>query len=112
MDAIFGVYWIRFEGSGGTVIPEYPPPIHHCEANAPGWICGSHPTVNDGVVKRQLCFHSNGDECIFQYEISIRNCGLFYVYKPPYIARCSLRVCTGKYVSTLAHPVKVFCRFT
>ena len=57
--------------------------------------------MNDGIVERELCYHFNGDECVFQYEILIRNCGTFYVYKPPSITRCSLRVCTGKYVLTV-----------
>ena len=99
----FNLFWIRFKGSGGTVIPEYAPPMHHCGANAPGWIRGSHPAVSDGIVGRQLCYHFNGDECIYQYEISIRNCGEFYVYKMPYVTRCSLRVCTGKYELTLVY---------
>jgi len=99
----FQLHWIRFKGSGGTVIPEYAPPIHHCGANASGWIRGGHPAVNDGIVERQLCYHLNGDECIYQFEILIRNCGAFYVYKIPNITRCSLRVCTGKYVLTLIH---------
>ena len=104
----FQLYWVRFKGSGGTVIPEYAPPIHHCGANATGWIRGSHPAVNDGIVERQLCFHLNGDECIYQYQISIRNCGEFYVYKIPNVTRCSLRVCTGKYGLTLVHSCKYY----
>ena len=104
----FHLYWVRFKGSGGTVIPEYAPPIHHCGANAPGWIRGSHPAVNDGIVERQLCFHLNGDECIYQYQISIRNCGEFYVYKIPNVARCSFRVCTGKYGLTLVHSCRYY----
>ncbi|XP_078352366.1 pancreatic secretory granule membrane major glycoprotein GP2-like [Oculina patagonica] len=90
-----GTSWIRFTGSGGAVVPEYAPPDYHCGANAPGWIRGGHPAVGDGVVERQLCFHHSGDICYFRhYYISIRNCGEFYVYRPPDITQCDLRICT------------------
>ena len=91
--------WVRFTGSGGTAIPNNPPLAFHCGTNSPGWIRGAHPAVTEGVVKRQLCYRHNDDECHFgSYKISIRNCGSFFVYKPPDLTQCYLRLCTGVYV--------------
>ena len=90
--------WVRFTGSGGTVIPNNPPQAYHCGTNSSGWIRGAHPAVAEGVVKRQLCYRYNENECGFDsYEISIRNCGSFFVYKPPDLTECYLRLCTGVY---------------
>ena len=91
-----GESWIRFTGTGGTSVPENVPLNYSCGGEAPGWIRGAHPAVADGVVQRQLCFHFNGNKCHYMYNITIRNCGTFYVYKPSNITECFLRVCTGK----------------
>ena len=91
--------WVRFTGCGGTAIPNNPPQGYHCGTNSPGWIRGAHPAVAEGVVKRQLCYRYNDSECHFDsYKISIRNCGSFFVYKPPDLTKCSLRLCTGVYL--------------
>ena len=91
--------WIRFTGSGGAAIPNNPPQPHQCGTINPGWIDGGHPSQSEGVVNRQLCFVNGTDDCEFDsYEISIRNCGKYYVYRPPNITECSLRLCTGTYV--------------
>ena len=91
--------WVRFTGSGGTAIPNNPPQAHHCGTNSPGWIRGAHPAVAEGVVRRKLCYRHNANECEFDsYEISIRNCGSFFVYKPPDLTQCYLRLCTGVYL--------------
>ena len=90
--------WVRFTGSGGTVIPNNPPQAHHCGTKSSGWIRGAHPAVAEGVVQRELCYRYNENECGFDsYEISIRNCGSFFVYKPPDLTECYLRLCTGVY---------------
>ena len=91
--------WVRFTGSGGKAIPNNPPQAHHCGPNSPGWIRGAHPAVAEGVVRRKLCYRHNANECEFDsYEISIRNCGSFFVYKPPDLTQCYLRLCTGVYL--------------
>ena len=90
--------WVRFTGCGGTAIPNNPPQAYHCGTNAPGWIRGAHPAVAEGVVKRKLCYRFNDSECHYgSYNISIRNCGSFFVYKPPDLIHCYLRLCTGVY---------------
>ena len=91
--------WVRFTGCGGTAIPNNPPQAYRCGTISPGWIRGAHPAVAEGVVKRQLCYRYNDNECHFSsYKISIRNCGSFFVYKPPDLTECSLRLCTGVYL--------------
>ena len=91
--------WVRFTGCGGTAIPNNPPQAYHCGTNAPGWIRGAHPAVAEGVVKRKLCYRFNDNECHYgSYKISIRNCGSFFVYKPPDLTHCYLRLCTGVYL--------------
>ena len=90
--------WVRFTGSGGTAIPNNPPQAYHCGTNSPGWIRGAHPAVAEGAVQRQLCYRHDDHKCYFKhYKILIRNCGSFFVYKPPDLTQCDLRLCTGVY---------------
>lgn len=67
-----------------------------CGTFAPGWLSGTHPTLAEGAVEREVCFHWfawRSDCCLFSTFIKVRNCGKFYVYKlrPPPV--CSLRYC-------------------
>ncbi|XP_068739004.1 uncharacterized protein [Montipora capricornis] len=87
--------WYRFSGEAGTQMADSCPKIHHCSTDSPGWLNGTHPTVAEGIVQRKVCFsqHLNGtDCCYFSKDISVRNCGAFYVYRldPP---RCNSRYC-------------------
>lgn len=58
-----------------------------CGAYFRGWMNATHPVLSEGRVMRRVCF-SYPDQCsceIFS-DVSVRNCGKFYVYhlnKPP-----------------------------
>ena len=87
--------WYRFQGAAGTRMPTSCPPKNRCSTQATGWLNGGHPTVADGRVTRQVCFHWNSNCCIWSDNIQVRNCGHFYVYylSPP-SAGCFLRYCS------------------
>lgn len=92
-DDISPIAWYRMMGETGDQIPEKCIPINRCGTRAPGWLNGKHPTVDEGIVNRQVCYNWNGDCCNWQNNIKVRNCGDYFVYqlqKPP---TCPLRYC-------------------
>ena len=94
------VGWYRFTDAAGTRMPTSPVAINHCGTHAPGWMNGQHPTKDDGSVKRKVCFNWNNNVCLWNIEISVRNCGAFYVYQLPRIPYCYLRYCGNQGHST------------
>lgn len=76
-------------------------PINHCGADAPGWLNGQHPSKVDGVVKRKVCFHWSSNPCLWSTNITVMNCGLFYVYKFTKRPECALRFCGNRGFSKL-----------
>ena len=88
--------WYRFTDAAGTRMPTSPVAIHHCGTHAPGWMSGQHPTKDDGVVQRKVCFHWSNNVCRWSVNIDVRNCGAFYVYKLPKTPYCWLRYCGNK----------------
>ena len=85
--------WYRMMGKTGDQMPEKRVPINRCGTSAPGWLNGKHPTVEEGVVTREVCYNGNGKPCNWKNNIKIRNCGEYFVYelqKPP---ACDLRYC-------------------
>ena len=92
-----GPGWFRFEGSAGTRMPTSCPPTYRCSAGATGWLNGGHPTVADGQVSRQACFHWDSNCCYWSTKIEVRNCGSYYVYylsgTPINSGDCYLRYC-------------------
>ncbi|XP_078353452.1 uncharacterized protein LOC144638135 [Oculina patagonica] len=85
--------WYRITGGAGDQIPEKCVPEYHCGTHVPGWLNGKHPTVQEGIVTRQVCYRWEGNCCKFKNDIRIRNCGDYYVYelqKPP---NCDYRYC-------------------
>ncbi|XP_038641683.1 uromodulin-like [Scyliorhinus canicula] len=90
--------WYRFNGSGGSIIPETVVPINHCSTRATGWLNGVHPTPGDGEVTRRVCFHWSGNICQWTQEIKIKRCSDYFVYDLQETAHCYLAYCTGTLV--------------
>ena len=88
--------WHRFEAATGTKMPTSCVPQNRCNTHASGWLNGTHPTIADGLVTRQVCFsHSNC--CRWSLNIQVRNCGDFYIYNfmgTPSEHPCHLRYCS------------------
>ena len=85
--------WYRFVGDAGTRMPTECIPRNHCGTRAPGWMNGTHPKIQEGVVSRQVCFHWAESCCQWSAEIKVRDCGRFYVYKLAPPPTCHLRYC-------------------
>ena len=97
-DSGLGPGWFRFEGSAGTRMPTSCPPTHRCGTHATGWLNGGHPTVADGQVSRQVCFHWVGNCCHYlSTNIKVRNCGSYYVY---YLNGTPGSACNYRYCGT------------
>ena len=92
-DSGLGNKWYRFVENAGTSMPEICPPRRRCSANAPGWLNGKHPTVEEGEVTRTVCFQYGGSCCYWSKHVKVFNCSAFYVYKLPNVGGCYLRYC-------------------
>ena len=88
-----GPGWFRFEGSAGTRMPTSCPPYNRCGTSATGWLNGGHPTLADGQVSRQVCFHWTASCCEWSTNINVTNCGSYYVYYLSGTPVCTLRYC-------------------
>ncbi|XP_073684043.1 uncharacterized protein [Garra rufa] len=70
--------------------------IRSCGTNAPMWLNGTHPTVEDGVVNRDVC-GSWSNCCSFPYSIKVKACpGGYYVYEFVRLNVCNAAYCAGK----------------
>ncbi|XP_020609790.1 pancreatic secretory granule membrane major glycoprotein GP2-like [Orbicella faveolata] len=88
--------WYRFTGvAGNPKMPTTCPPVRRCGTHAPGWIKGQHPSVADGEVTREICYHWSNNCCRWKNNIKVKNCGAFYVYELQKTPACSLRYCVA-----------------
>ncbi|XP_059388909.1 alpha-tectorin-like [Carassius carassius] len=88
--------WYRLFIHGQSVqMPDTCVEEYNCGTNAPLWLNGGHPTVEDGVVTRDVCGHWNNDCCHFQSNpIKVKACpGDYYVYEFVSPTTCSLAYC-------------------
>ena len=92
--------WYRFSARAGGTMPESCVPMYLCGTETTGWLNGKHPTVQEGVVSRQVCFHYRDDCCDWTKDIRIRNCGGFYVYELKAVRYCPARYCGGPFDSS------------
>ena len=93
--------WYRFSGAAGNQMADSC--VHdryRCGTYVPGWLNGSHPTLNEGAVQRRVCFSYSSDCCSFVTYIRVRNCGRFYVYQLKPLKECYVRYCGNGYVSS------------
>ena len=64
-----------------------------CGTDWSGWLDGAHPTVDDDEVSRTVCFSDHPIGCKYSIEISVKNCGSFFIYKLAETPRCPSRYC-------------------
>ena len=88
--------WYRFNGTAGSKMPSYCVATYRCNTHATGWLNGTHPTLQEGMVSRNVCFHWDNNCCRWTVSIQVRNCGLFFVYKLVNPVNCKLRYCVTK----------------
>ena len=77
--------WYRFSEGAGTQMAETCQKMYSCSTNSSGWLSGRHPTVAEGIVQQKVCFLQRVSQffnncCNRSTNISVRNCGAFYVY--------------------------------
>ena len=78
-------------------MPTSCPPTLRCNTYATGWLNGTHPTVADGQVSRQVCFHGRSNCCNWSTNIKVRNCSSYYVY---YLSGTPGGLCDIRYCGT------------
>jgi len=87
-----GSSWYKFDEPAGTQMPEYIVDYYHCNAYAPGWLNGTHPTILGETVDRNVCFNYNGDNS-FCKPVQIKNCGAYFLYHLENIRSYVYRYC-------------------
>ena len=85
--------WYRFVGAAGTKMPTTRVPAYNCNTDWSGWLNGAHPKVEDGEVSGKVCFSDRTSGCKYSITISVKNCGLFYIYKLTPLTDCESRYC-------------------
>ncbi|XP_059411027.1 pancreatic secretory granule membrane major glycoprotein GP2-like [Carassius carassius] len=84
--------WYRLFINGlSAQIPDTCVAQYSCGTNIPLWIRGGHPTVQDGVVTRDVCGHWKSYCCYYgSYPIKVKACpGSYYVYELVSPTKCS-----------------------
>ena len=72
-----------------------------CGTVVPVWMNGTHPSVADGMVSRQVCanFGTNAGTgstcCSHSLQIGVKNCADFYVYYLKATPTCPVSYCAG-----------------
>ncbi|KAL1250982.1 hypothetical protein QQF64_018778, partial [Cirrhinus molitorella] len=88
--------WYRFFINNiSAQIPDTCVKIYRCGTYIPLWICGGHPTVQDGVVTRDVC-GNDGKYCCYygSYPIKIKACpDNYYVYELVSPTLCNSAYC-------------------
>ena len=73
--------WYRFQGAAGDQMPDKCVLMYRCGTGGPGWLNGTHPTVAEGVVTRQVCYNVDKGCCCKNGIIKVKNCSSYYVYE-------------------------------
>ena len=85
--------WYRFVGAAGTKMPTTRVPAFRCGTNWSGWLDGAHPTVEDGEVRMHVCGSDRSAGCKHRVQISVKNCGSYFIYKLLKAPGCYMRYC-------------------
>ncbi|XP_013401777.1 von Willebrand factor D and EGF domain-containing protein [Lingula anatina] len=87
--------WYRFDMLTGSTMPTTCIVHGNCGTERPIWLNDSHPDEEEGVVNRTACMKETGNCCAKSYDIQIKNCSTFMVYRLPSVSDCPERYCIG-----------------
>ena len=85
--------WYRFVGAAGTKMPTTRVPAYRCSTEWSGWLDDAHPTVEDGEIRRTVCFSDRATGCKKLRDIFVKNCGSYFIYKLQQQPNCNSRYC-------------------
>ena len=107
--------WYRFVGDAGTKMPTTRVPAFRCGTDWSGWLHGAHPTVEDDIVHRKVCFSDRSSGCRYYTDIFVKNCESYFIYTL-YIPFCPSRFCGtdwmwSKYISFCKRTLKSLRRY-
>ena len=85
--------WYRFVGAAGTKMPTTRVPAFRCGTDWSGWLDGAHPLVEDGEVRMYVCGSDRSTGCKHRVQISVKNCGSYFIYKLLKAPGCDMRYC-------------------
>lgn len=87
--------WYKSVSDAGTDMPtECPVGGFRCGTSKPIWLNGTYP-ANGTIKTLTACVSDYGSCCDKSYEIEVKNCGNFYVYKLQPTFGCSQAYCFG-----------------
>ena len=89
-----GGRWIRFLGSGGTLLSSIILQHNRCGAYLPIWSNMTLPTIVNTITNGSACFHGYSIRCFGDFDISVIKCTDFYAYFLPPVTLCKSRYCT------------------
>ena len=90
--------WYKITGNAGNALRVNTPPRKTCGGKVQVYLTENHPVPSDGVVNLQLCIQNPSELCYRKKQISVVNCGSFYLYQLQRIRNnCNLtwRYCTN-----------------
>ena len=85
--------WYRFVGAAGKKMPTTRVPAFSCGTFWSGWLDDAHPSVEDGEVRRKVCFSARHSGCKGLKIIYVKNCGPYFIYKLRAVPICATRYC-------------------
>ena len=86
--------WVRFTGSGGSLLASCPIAGSSCATDHPGWYSGLYPSTAGGISYGIVCYIYDDNACQDSNPILITNCNGFYVYYLNAPPSCDERYCT------------------
>ena len=91
--------WYRFTGDAGFQMANKCMRTGDtaCSALGAGWLVGSHPTIEEGVVSRGVCFRTRSSCCSSTINIKVKNCGQYMIYYLIAPENCPYRYCSSKH---------------
>lgn len=87
--------WIRFIGSGGSIMASSPPGANRCGGYVTVWFNGTLPTTQGTMANGSICYSIELGYVLVSRDSNVVYCiGGYYIYFLPPVFICNARYCT------------------